>query len=80
VNTLGFKSYAHLFYFDKQPTDEDDSIEKLMSEDLNKDAYFIIRLDKKERYLDLYAGLEILHEKDGYVFTVKRAGISVSGE
>jgi len=75
VNTLGFKSYAHLFYFDKQPGDEDDSIDKLMSEDLNKDAYFVIRMDKKERYLERYPELEILHEKDGYVFTVKRAGI-----
>jgi 4-amino-4-deoxy-L-arabinose transferase-like glycosyltransferase len=77
VNTLGYKSYAHLFYFDKQPADEDDSIEKLMSEDLDKDAYFVIRMDKKERYLERYPDLEILHEKDGYVFTVKRARVEV---
>ncbi|MEN8202280.1 MAG: glycosyltransferase family 39 protein [Bacteroidota bacterium] len=75
VNTLGFKSYAHLFYFDKQATGEDDSVEKLMSEDLEKDAYFVIRMDKKEKYLERYPELEVLHEKDGYVFTVKRAGI-----
>lgn len=75
VNTLGFKSYAHLFYFDKQPSDEDDSVERLMSEDLDKDAYFVIRLDKKDRYLELYPKLEVLHQKDGYVFTVKRAGM-----
>jgi hypothetical protein len=75
VNTLGFKSYAHLFYFDKQPSDEDDSIEKLIREDLDKDAYFVIRMDKKEIYMERYPELELLYEKDGYVFTVKRAGI-----
>ena len=36
VNALGFKSYAHLFYFDKQPGDEDDSIEHLMSAPLDE--------------------------------------------
>lgn len=75
VNTLGFKSFAHLFYFDKQPTQEDDSVEKLISEELDKDAYFVIKMDKKEVYLDRYPQLEVLHEKDGYVFTIKRAGL-----
>jgi len=74
VNTLGFKSYGHLFYFDKQPTDEDDNVERLMTEDLDRDAYFVIRVDKKERYLERFPELEVLHVKDGYVFTVKRAG------
>lgn len=76
VNTLGFKSYAHLFYFDKQPGTSDDSVEYLMEGELDRDAYFVIRADKKEQYLERYPELEILHEKDGYVFTVKRAGIS----
>ncbi len=75
VNTLGFKSYAHLFYFDKQPGGQIDSIEQLMEQDLDRDAYFVIRVDKKDRYLERYPELEVLHEKDGYVFTVKRAGI-----
>jgi 4-amino-4-deoxy-L-arabinose transferase-like glycosyltransferase len=74
VNTLGFKSYSHLFYFDKQPTGEEDGLEYLTTEVLDKDAYFVIRIDKKERYLERYPELEVLHEKDGYVFTVKRAG------
>jgi len=73
VNTLGFTSYSHLYYFDKQPGEPDDSVEKLMSGDLDRDAYLVIRVDKKERYLERYPDLEVLHEKDGYVFTVKRA-------
>ena len=56
-------------------SDEDDSLERLMSDDLDKDAYFVIRLDKKDRYLERYPELEVLYEKDGYVFTVKRAGL-----
>ena len=75
VNTLGYKSFAHLFYYDKQPGEPDPGVEQLMEEALDRDAYFVIRVDKKERYLERFPELEVLHEKDGYVFTVKRAGI-----
>jgi len=76
VNALGFKSYSHLFYFDKQPSDEDDSIERLMTDQLDRDAYFVMQLNKKDIYLERYPELEIILEKDGYVFTVRRAGPS----
>jgi hypothetical protein len=75
VNTLGFTDFSHLYYFDKQPGREPDSIKQLMSTSLDRDAYFVLRVDKKELYLNRYPLLEVLHEKDGYVFTVKRAGI-----
>lgn len=74
VNTLGFKSYSHLFYFDKQPSEEDDSIERLMSGELDRDAYFVMKLNRKEEYLERYPELEILQEKNGWVITVRRAG------
>ena len=74
VNTLGFKSYSHLFYFDKQASDEDDSIERLMTDQLDRDAYFVMQLNKKDIYMERYPELEIILEKDGYVFTVRRAG------
>lgn len=74
VNTLGFESYSHLFYFDKQPSDEDDSIENLMSGQLDRDAYFVIKANRKDDYLARYPQLEIVLEKDGYIFTVRRAG------
>jgi 4-amino-4-deoxy-L-arabinose transferase-like glycosyltransferase/membrane-associated phospholipid phosphatase len=78
VNTLGFKSYAHLYYFDKQPGDPDfdDSPEYLLNNELDKDAYFVIKENKKERYLERYPQLEVVRESNGFVFTVKRAGIS----
>jgi hypothetical protein len=74
VNTLGFKSYSHLFYFDKQPSDEDDSIERLMTDQLDRDAYFVMKVNKKDIYLERYPELEVILEKDGYLFTVRRAG------
>ena len=74
VNTLGFKSYSHLFYFDKQPSDEDDSIERLMTDQLDRDAYFVMQVNKKDIYLERYPELEVILEKDGYLFTVRRAG------
>ncbi len=76
VNTLGFKSYAHLFYFDKQPGEEDDSIEQLMTRQLDRDAYFVMKVNKKAIYLERYPELEVLLEKDGYLFTVRRAAPS----
>lgn len=75
VNTLGFKSYAHLFYFDKQPTDPgtDDSVKNLLENPQQKDAFFVMKVDKREHYLTLYPDLEVLYEKSGFVFTIKRA-------
>ncbi|PID91954.1 MAG: glycosyl transferase [Bacteroidetes bacterium] len=75
VNTLGFKSYAQLFYFDKQPGPEgdDDSVEQLLARPLDRDAYFVIKINKKEAYLERYPQLEVLYEQNGFVFTVKRA-------
>lgn len=76
VNTLGFKSFAHLFYFEKAPSQEDDSLERLMNDELKKDAYFVLKVNKKEAYLERYPELEVILEKDGYVFAVRRAAPS----
>lgn len=76
VNTLGFKSYAHLFYFEKPPSKEDDSLERLMNDELEKDAYFVMQVNKKEIFLERYPELEVLLEKYGYLFAVRRAAPS----
>lgn len=73
VNVLGFKDYGHLFYFDKQPGGEDDSIERLMSDQLDRDAYFVMKVNKKDMFMERYPELEVILEKDGYLFTVRRA-------
>jgi 4-amino-4-deoxy-L-arabinose transferase-like glycosyltransferase len=76
VNALGFKSFAQLFYFEKPPSSEDDSLEHLMHDELQKDAYFVLKVNKKESYLERYPELEVILEKDGYVFAVRRAAPS----
>ncbi len=76
VNTLGFKSYAQLFYFQKQPErPEAADIDWLMSSACDRDAYFVTKAHLKDKYLELYPRLEVLYEKNGFVFTkVKKAG------
>ena len=76
VNTLGYTSYAHLFYFEKSPSQDDDSVERLMNDELKKDAYFVLKANKKEAYLTRYPELQVVLEKDGYVFAVRRAAPS----
>ncbi len=76
VNALGFKSYAHLFYFEKPLSREDDGLEHLMNDELEKDAYFVMKVNKKEIFLERYPELEVILEKDGYLFAVRRAAPS----
>lgn len=45
----------------------------MMELNLDRDAYFVLRVDKKEAILETYPQLEIFAERYGYVFTVKRA-------
>jgi 4-amino-4-deoxy-L-arabinose transferase-like glycosyltransferase len=75
VNTLGYKSYAHLFYFGKHPPEEPekDDVQWLLDNETEKDAYFVMKVDKKQQILEKYPGLEVLYEKNGYVFTLKKA-------
>jgi hypothetical protein len=76
VNTLGFRSFSHLFYFEKPPSQEDDSLERLMNDELKKDAYFVLKVNRSEAYLERYPELEVILEKDGYLFAVRRAAPS----
>lgn len=73
VNTLGFKSYAHLFYFEK-PNQGSFSSDKeyLLRGTLDKDAYFVLKNIHKDRFLKEYTDLEIVYEKNGFVFTVRK--------
>ena len=71
VSTLGFKSYAHLYYSRIQPYDDPRATEKewLLNGDIDKPAYFVFKIQRKERYLEEYPQLELLYEKNGFVFT-----------
>ncbi len=73
VNTLGFKSYAHLFYFRKpNQGEQSNNMEYLLHGKLDKDAYFVMKNFNKERYLQQYTDLEVVYEKNGFIFTVRR--------
>lgn len=74
VRPLGFKSYSHLFYFDKQAGGAKISAKQLLEEELDKDAYFVIAIDERDYYLEKYPAMKLLHERDGYVLVVKYAG------
>ncbi len=70
VVPLGFKSYAHLFYTDKQPTTAKSQppLNILLCGKINKPAYFVSKITKKEEILRSYPLLEVLYQKNGFVF------------
>ncbi|MFW5820081.1 MAG: ArnT family glycosyltransferase [Bacteroidota bacterium] len=71
VSTLGFKSYAHLYYSRIQPWEDPRATENewLLNGDIDKPAYFVFKIQHKMRYLKEYPQLEFLYEKNGFVFT-----------
>ncbi len=74
ITTLGYKSYAHLYYGKVDPecglTAADSHF--LLEGDIDLDAYFVFKINRKENYLKEYPLLEILYEKNGFVFARRR--------
>ena len=77
IATLGFKSYAHLFYGKVQP--EEGLVSKhskwVLKEGNDKDAYFVFKVNRKERYMKEYPEFEILYEKNGFVFAKRNKSL-----
>ena len=73
VETLGYKSYAHLFYTEKKMPENPDSYDKnwLITGDIDKNVYFACKITSRDKILDKYPGLKILYEKNGYVFLIR---------
>jgi hypothetical protein len=73
INTLGFKSYAHLFYSKKLPQDNPLSYDKewLLNGQIDKPCYFVYKMIKKDEYSRLYPQLVVLYEKNGFIFTAR---------
>ncbi|HEY4789196.1 MAG TPA: glycosyltransferase family 39 protein, partial [Bacteroidales bacterium] len=73
MKTLGFKSYAQLYYFNlKKPANPkawDD--QWLLSGPIDKPVYFVIKNTSSKEYLGKYPQLKVLYEGNGFVF-VKR--------
>lgn len=70
VAPLGYKSYAYLFYSDKQPQKNihHRELSWLLNGDIDKPAYFISKITQKKQILDTYKNLELVGEKNGFVF------------
>jgi hypothetical protein len=73
IETLGYKSYAHLFYGRKMPADKPEAYSKewLLKENIDKKLYLSLKTDKKHKLLSQYPDLKILYEKNGFVFCVR---------
>lgn len=69
-----YKSYAMLFYTNAMPGKSKNAydLKWLLRGEIDKDAWFVIRADKKESTLKRYKQLEVVYEKNGYVFCVRR--------
>ena len=65
ITTLGYKSYAHLFYGNVNPPEGLTAAgsDFLLKGEIDRDAYFVFKINRKERYLKEYPFLELLYEK-----------------
>lgn len=76
AETVGYKSYAPYFYFAVPPGNRKETKDEmwlLSAERLDRPAYLVVRVDKRDALLREFGHrLEILYEKNGYVFMVRR--------
>jgi 4-amino-4-deoxy-L-arabinose transferase-like glycosyltransferase len=73
VQTIGYKSYAHLFYTRKKPGGHPDQtqIHWLRKGAIDKDVYFVTKIHKPKG-LDKLEDVEEIGRKNGFVFWVRR--------
>ena len=70
VTTLGFKSYAHYFYSNEQPSANINSTNEdwLLKGDIDKPVYFVCKINSADEYEKQYPQLKELYRKNGFVF------------
>lgn len=70
VETIGFKSYAHLFYSAKKPQSNPNSynMDWLLKGAIDKPAYFASKITSLEEIRQNYPDLKELYRKNGFVF------------
>lgn len=73
IKTLGFKSYAHMFYGKTLPQENPKANDNdwLLNGKIDKPAYFVYKITKKEEYSRIYPQLTILYEKNGFIFAAR---------
>lgn len=72
VAPLGFKSYAHLFYSRKPEPEVHRGTWWKLNAKIDKPAYFVTKIHKLQNELEKHPGLEVLYEKNGFVFCVRK--------
>ncbi|MEY4383406.1 MAG: Lipid 4-amino-4-deoxy-L-arabinosyltransferase, partial [Bacteroidota bacterium] len=69
IETLGFKSYAHLLYFQK-PVSSPDVETLLNAKSVDRPIYFIMKVNAEDA-LKYHPNLELLKEENGWLFYKK---------
>jgi hypothetical protein len=77
VETIGFKSYADLYYFRKQPGGNENQAERdwLLEGPIDKPAYFVLKANKQYK-IEGYPDIEKLYEKGGFAFYKRPAVVT----
>jgi 4-amino-4-deoxy-L-arabinose transferase-like glycosyltransferase len=80
IQPLGFKSYAHYFYAGKQKPRNELSYDAqwLLSGEIDRDAYFVVKVHRAQRYIDEYPSLVKLYSKNGFVFIKRSSNLSTN--
>ena len=73
IETLGFKSYAHLFYSKKkEPLNKESfSMDWLLAGPIDKPAYFVSKITSADEILKNHPGLKEIYRKNGFVFFMR---------
>lgn len=75
VETIGFKSFAYLFYSDKKKPEKNESLDVqwLLNGEIDKPAYFVSKNIKENQIREHHPQLQVLYRKNGFVFYVREA-------
>lgn len=73
VCTVGFKSYAPLFYFSKPMPNEGDVLvnDSLLYGKINKPVYIVMKTTKKEEYMLKNPSWKYIYDRNGFAFFIR---------
>ena len=79
--TLGFKSYAHLFYGNTRPGNEKTINEQEIAIGvLLKPAYFVVKIQQRDEFMSIYPELIQIGSKGGFVFLKRESSVNRYGQ
>jgi hypothetical protein len=73
IETIGFKSYAHLYYSQKSKLENNEhySMDWLLSGAIDKPCYFVAKLDTEQEIKEQHKDLKKIYTQGGFVFYVR---------